>query len=305
MIDSGINKVAELDDAMNSVKSFQLCLPENISVHHHERGGDEGKSKYKDRLDDRHLLMINQGAAVRLLMDGISYSLSPGHAIIIKRFQHYSFQSQDNTPADCLAIAFQTRNEIELNHFANALIPLGKAEDELIRDFLDSYAHVRKTNETHDRDFLILKFAQILMTLRNTHFSNHPDLTEELNDSSRNQAHQRFLNSLNQFLDENLEEGVGIDQIAHHLSLSPVHLRRKFKAITDENLGKFLKRYKLQIAMRLLTNTDMSQVEIATASGYQSLSSLNRIFKDQFGMSPNHYKKDYLARLKQERVTQK
>ena len=53
----------------------------------------------------------------------------------------------------------------------------------------------------------------------------------------------------------------------------------------------FLNVYRLESAVRLMDETDKKLVEIAYASGFQSLRTLNLCFRLHFGLSPSEYRK--------------
>jgi len=66
---------------------------------------------------------------------------------------------------------------------------------------------------------------------------------------------------------------------------------KKFRMLTGLTPNEFLNRLRLQSAMDLLRSTNESVLDLAYASGFQSISSFNKHFKSYTGLSPREYRK--------------
>ena len=54
---------------------------------------------------------------------------------------------------------------------------------------------------------------------------------------------------------------------------------------------QYLNDYRLQIAAQLLKETEDNILEIASATGFENLSYINRSFKKKYGLTPGQYRK--------------
>jgi transcriptional regulator GlxA family with amidase domain len=86
------------------------------------------------------------------------------------------------------------------------------------------------------------------------------------------------------------EPSYSISDLALRVSLSPAHLQRLFKQQTGTLLGSLVVERRLQKAARLLTVTNLSIKEIASAVGYGHHSSFVRAFQRRFAQAPKHYR---------------
>ncbi len=68
------------------------------------------------------------------------------------------------------------------------------------------------------------------------------------------------------------------------------YFSRIFHSITGMNYNKWLNTVRLEKATELLADSDMSLTEVAMHSGFQSISSFNRVFREDKGMSPREYR---------------
>jgi AraC-like DNA-binding protein len=92
------------------------------------------------------------------------------------------------------------------------------------------------------------------------------------------------------FIHEHSEEELSLTQVAKTVGISPNHLSEKFKQVTGVNFVKYVAWTRYEKALCLLQNFDLRVSEIAFATGFQSLSQFNRVFKKFSGKSPTQYR---------------
>ena len=78
--------------------------------------------------------------------------------------------------------------------------------------------------------------------------------------------------------------------MARLAGVSKDYFSRIFRSITGMNYSKWLNTVRLEKAAELLAQPGMSLTEIAMHSGFQSISSFNRVFREEKGMSPREYR---------------
>jgi len=94
----------------------------------------------------------------------------------------------------------------------------------------------------------------------------------------------------NRIEDGALVEG-NIEQLAADLGVTGRHLRR----VVEQEFGvspiELAQTSRLLLAKRLLTDTDLSVIEIAFASGFSSLRRFNALFKERYRLNPTELRK--------------
>lgn len=83
---------------------------------------------------------------------------------------------------------------------------------------------------------------------------------------------------------------LNIDTLCHDLLISRSKLNYKMKALTGETPGSFFKKYKLNEAARLLREGKNNVSEVATLTGFATISHFSVSFKKQFGVPPSEFK---------------
>lgn len=90
-------------------------------------------------------------------------------------------------------------------------------------------------------------------------------------------------------------EPINIEKIAFACGLNRSYLTRLFKKATGYSLQEYLTFYRMKMAVKLLSESDLNIQDIAAAVGYNDSFTFSKAFKRQFEKSP----KDYRNSLKQ------
>jgi AraC-like DNA-binding protein len=92
------------------------------------------------------------------------------------------------------------------------------------------------------------------------------------------------------FIREHLDEKISLIKVAKIVRISPTYLSEKFKEVTGRNFVEYVARARVEKSCELLRTTGARISEIAFASGFQSLSQFNRVFKKVCNQSPRAYR---------------
>ena len=82
-----------------------------------------------------------------------------------------------------------------------------------------------------------------------------------------------------------------LEQIAGQLFLSKSSLSRSFRRMTGEYFSDYLRSVRLHRACELLVSDRLNVAQIASRCGFRDLPHFYRIFKKQYHMTPNDYRK--------------
>lgn len=93
-------------------------------------------------------------------------------------------------------------------------------------------------------------------------------------------------------LEESNGSGQSIVEIAKELGCSERHLRRVFLTEFKVTPSQYLQTSRLLLAKNLLTDTKLSVIEVAMASGFGSLRRFNDSFKKQYQLTPTALRKE-------------
>jgi AraC family transcriptional regulator of adaptative response / DNA-3-methyladenine glycosylase II len=92
-------------------------------------------------------------------------------------------------------------------------------------------------------------------------------------------------------LEEKCGSGQSVDDLAGRLGYTSRHLRRVFMSEYNVTPIQYLQTCRLLLAKNLLTDTDLSVLDIAMAAGFGSLRRFNAVFKKQYNLTPSALRK--------------
>lgn len=101
------------------------------------------------------------------------------------------------------------------------------------------------------------------------------------------------------FIQAYSNEELSLGKVARAANTSANYFSEKFKEATGTTFVEYVARTRFEKAATLLREGDLRVSEIAFATGFQSLSQFNRVFKKFSGKSPTEYR--VAGRAKQKR----
>lgn len=98
------------------------------------------------------------------------------------------------------------------------------------------------------------------------------------------------INIVIEYIVNNLDGEMDLDKLAGISNFSAYHFHRIFKAIVGEPIGTFVVRMRIETAARLLRYTSIPVQDIAYSVGYGTPSSLTKVFRQFYNISPTDYR---------------
>ncbi len=99
------------------------------------------------------------------------------------------------------------------------------------------------------------------------------------------------INKVHEYLLENLDKRITIDDLSKRFLLNSTSLKVSFKREYGKSVAAHIKEHRMSRASELLLNGQMSVGEIARAVGYESVSKFSAAFRTEYGVSPTEYRK--------------
>ena len=96
---------------------------------------------------------------------------------------------------------------------------------------------------------------------------------------------------ITEFLNRNLDHGIGLPDLAENLSLSPSHTSLLVKKLFGISFSEYLMRLRVDRVQHYLGTTDLNLHEIASRCGFSSEFHLSRTFSRFQHMPPSVYRK--------------
>ena len=110
---------------------------------------------------------------------------------------------------------------------------------------------------------------------------------------SENHVDSEIITSTLTYISNHYRDELTLDHVAEFAGFSRYYFSRTFKKHTGFSFKDFLCQKRLQVAMDLLIHTNKSMRDVAVESGFGSVATFNRVFRDHKNCTPTQYRAIY------------
>ena len=96
-----------------------------------------------------------------------------------------------------------------------------------------------------------------------------------------------------EFIEQNFQEKITVDQLASMLALGRRNMERRFKKATANTVVEYIQRVKIEVAKKELETSRKNINEVMYDVGYSDTKAFRTTFKKITGLSPVDYKRKY------------
>lgn len=103
-------------------------------------------------------------------------------------------------------------------------------------------------------------------------------------------ADDKFMQKLYKVVEKHIDNpDLNIEKFCDEINMSSANLYRKIKAVTNLSPLEYVKSVRMQLAAKMLMETDLSITEVSEKVGFNSLIHFSSTFRKHFGFSPTKY----------------
>ncbi|MDR2927464.1 MAG: AraC family transcriptional regulator [Cytophagaceae bacterium] len=107
---------------------------------------------------------------------------------------------------------------------------------------------------------------------------------------STKEDYLKRVNIITEYINEHLGEEIDLEKLADLANFSKWHFQRMMKAYLGEPIGMYIVRVRVETAAKLLRYSDMPVSDIVYQVGYNMPSSLSKLFRMFYNVSPSEYR---------------
>jgi AraC-like DNA-binding protein len=239
--------------------------------------------------DFYELEFVCSGQAVQVI-NGTVYESTPGTSVLLTPADFHSYRLiPGKEPLEMFNVKFSDlilpeQIRTELCAFQGPLV----CSNEKIRPILDSILDEYQKND-HGRDqFIRAGITQLCILLLRSGRENGI-LSDGMDYGASASVQQAVL-----YIRNHYRGPITVEEVAKVVHLTPNYFSEFFKKQTGIKFSSYVQKMRLEFAASLLQMSDLSVKQVADASGFNSAAYFSNAFKENFGISPEQFRKNHL-----------
>lgn len=210
--------------------------------------------------------------------------LTAGQGFLMSPDTICSYSADTTEPWEYYWIEFngiQAKQSMKLAGFTDDHLSYTSLADKRIVDITQIFSDILESSL--NREYLLLGKMYQLLDLLIQHSSHQVSTTQ-------NEITNIYLRRAIDYIKQNYQEKISVEDIANHCNLNKIYFARLFKAELSLTPSKFLTRYRLNKAADLLLNTKLSIQCISEEIGYSNQFNFSAAFKKNYNLSPFEFR---------------
>ena len=251
--------------------------------------------------DDMEIGILLEGQ-ITLTLEHIQYRLTKGDIYIINRYQMHSFF---NDKGKNLILAFQVHTDFykRLNQqlkylrFEDNVIRSGRLHRMLTEKLIacaDCYFSAENFYEIKTSSLLLDSMYLLLQDKQYT-ISSEREYRFAQNNILR-------INRITEYILEHHQEPISLQTIGKMENITTCHASHFITKTLGMSFQEYLNNIRFEHALQLLSQTDLSILDICMETGFSSSRYLNQMFKKNIGCTVKEYKKEKQKPIVKENV---
>lgn len=268
--------------AGNSTKNMPFYI-ESMGYYH------SGSKYYTDRTGlNSFLMMYTVSGKGRLHYKGKGYELLPGEAVLIYCGDRQIYRCDKDTGKwDFIWFHFNGKCADEFYktlHF-EGFSKISLKDNARIENFYDEISGFAANHSILTNIRINEALTRLLTYLIVNRFS--PDKNNII------KLHQKEVYTAQQYIRNNFDKDIGIDDILSGTGLSRYYFIKVFKSIAGQSPYEYLTKHRINNAKKLLMETDFNINEVAELCGFAETNNFIKCFKRHTGTTPLKFRKDW------------
>lgn len=142
-----------------------------------------------------------------------------------------------------------------------------------------------------DANELKAKIKNLLRQRTHLHklFSENPLLYSK--EIKCTQLDAQFLDQARKILEKHFSDGdFSVEKFCSELASNRTSINNKLKALSNQTTASYIKNFRLEKAVKLLIETNLSIFDISISTGFKNSQVFNKSFKNKFSVTPSEYR---------------
>ena len=184
------------------------------------------------------------------------------------------------------------KNNLDISHIPVVLLTARNDQESNVLGYkLGADAYLPKPFDTE----LLITVLRNLLKNRETIKLRYRDnlLLPTVQETTISNADERFLLKLNKLICANIDKPeLDVKFLTDNMAMSRASLYNKVRALTDMGVNDYINKFRIDKAVDLLLNTDLSITEISEQTGFSYQRYFSSVFKQVKGVAPSQFRRE-------------
>lgn len=248
------------------------------------------------------IILVGPGTPQIYNVNQKQYELARGDIVLIWPMEMHAIIDADLSQTTNIHFAnafFNSLFDLQriMHYFRNLDVIRKETHPEVASLFEKTIARMSEIflSEDVNRELICsMLLMQLALILDQHHEEFYDELDTEAKRTSNMDVMSRMI-TVTDYIKNNLTaDDLSQGAMAAMAGVSREYFSRIFKNVTGKNYNKWLNMIRLEKATELLAMNSRTLTEVAMLSGFKSMPSFNRVFRNEKGMSPGEYRALFL-----------
>jgi AraC-like DNA-binding protein len=228
------------------------------------------------------------------VVDNVTYDILPGEIFLIPPGVVHELFAPETGQRYIFMLDQEATNFIEgIDHIQHCFFPCIHLRVDREADMLETAKEClwQAIREHESRDLLakgaVIAWMHLFLIRLGRWLLQRKD---ENQGERRHQMNEAFLD-VYAYIAAHCSEKITLESIAAHSGYSKYHFVRIFKEYSGMSFYEFYMQQRMMLCRQLLAEMDVPVTEVALRSGFGSIATFNRVFKQHEGVTPTQYRK--------------
>lgn len=236
------------------------------------------------------LVLVERGE-LDAIVDDQHFFIREGEGILIcPHVTHRLKSDSEETLSNHLIFSTEFIPDFK-NFFESAKVPYVRIRNDSCPDFaraqigfLKQHVKTYSYGKTVLKGMLTVLLSGIMPAYSGVDFEKYSD---------RSQGFE-ICRQLLMYVDSNISQDLSLEKISKAMNIVPSYVSMVFSRNFKISLNSYITKKRISLAKSLLSSSHKSITEIAFESGFSSIRSFNRRFRESEGMTPSEYRSSFM-----------
>lgn len=215
---------------------------------------------------------------IDVTVGGVTIPTPAGSAVLVMPYQPHSFHPREEAEGRVYMFRFRIASEFYNSHCADGVMPFAFALPETLDAYLKDAVKLaeRTPDETAAKALYYPIIAQYLQQV-------------EAAPSRAPQA--QLIYRIMDYILNHLQDKITLKTLSSQFGINPASLSKLIKDYTYASFTDFVNNIRIEKAITLFYEQDVSVTEAASQAGFGSVRNFNRVFHATLGITPSEYRR--------------